>query len=251
MRLKDVNWLWFALILTGLYTSGVVYVIGWADICTFFTDSDTQLNAIGDFLAGTFAPVAVFWLVAGVMTQRQELGDARKQFAENQEVIDKQLNTIDSQNKLLSLQHEQAVENAKKAYRLTLFDKRFQMYEKFIAFGDQYTANDFDYDAYFAMVNLSQEARFLFDYEVEDWLREISDQIFQYIEFRDANPLADVVIGEFDHERNLELGKKFKSYTDWIREQFLPIERADRFWRFMHVSDEPYREPETKNPALS
>jgi hypothetical protein len=140
---KDINWLWVAVVLTAVYVTGVTSVVGWADIRGFFTNPETELNAIGDFLSGTFAPIAVVWLVAGVMTQRQELGDAREQFRENQEVIDKQLKTIDSQNKLLSLQHEQAVENAKKAYKLSLFDKRFEIYEKFVRFGHYHEDRDF------------------------------------------------------------------------------------------------------------
>lgn len=134
---------------------------------------------MGDFLAGVFAPVALIWLVAAVLTQRQELNETRGQFEENQNVVDAQLKTINAQNALLALQHNQSVENAQKAYKLNLFDKRFQIYEKFVRFGEEHETRDYDYDCYSEMVNLSQEVAFVFDQAMEEWISDIGQQIFR------------------------------------------------------------------------
>lgn len=241
---KDINWLWVAVVLTAVYVTGVTSVVGWADIRDFFTNPKTELNAIGDFLSGTFAPIAVVWLVAGVMTQRQELGDAREQFRENQEVIDKQLKTIDSQNKLLSLQHEQSVENAKKAYKLSLFDKRFEIYEKFIQVGHCYKERPFDHDAYWAMINLSLEASFVFDQKLTEWFVDIAIEIDDFLKNERGCPweYADDGFGNpvlADSPKNDKLQYQLEQQTNRIREFFFPETRIGKFRSYMNVSDQP------------
>lgn len=241
-----MNWLVVASVATAVYAVGVGYTLGWERTWTFFT-AEPDLNEVGDFLAGVFAPVALLWLVAAVFTQRQELNETRDQFNENQKVVDAQLKTINSQNALLSLQHNQAVENAKQAYRLNLFDKRFAIHQKFIAFDEAHSGKDYDDGSYWAMTNLSQEAAFVFDLAFEEWLDSIAQQIHDYIRFKEENPLAVVhdLYGNaniLDNEHNEKLKKEYASYTGWISEQFLPEARVERFFRFMHVSDQPYIE---------
>lgn len=240
---RDINWLWVAVVLTALYVTGVTSVVGWSDIRAFFTNPETELNAIGDFLSGTFAPIAVVWLVAGVMTQRQELGDAREQFRENHEVVDQQLKTIDSQNKLLSLQHEQSVENAKKAYKLSLFDKRFEIYEKFIQLGDSYKKKPFDHNAYWAMINLSLEASFVFDQKLTEWFVEIAMEINAFLTNEEEFPWERGNDGfgnwtKLDSPRNDELYKQLEQQTNRIREFFFPEKRIGKFQSYMNVSDQ-------------
>ncbi|MDX0482001.1 hypothetical protein GOL35_20350 [Sinorhizobium medicae] len=240
---KRMNWLRVAGIVSLVYATWIVWVLGWERIRGFFQNTETELNAVGDFLAGTFAPVALIWLCAAVFTQRQELNDTRDQFAENKRVTDEQLKVIQSQNALLSLQHNQAVENAKQAYRLSLFDKRYQIYEKFIKFGEAHDHKDYDEESYWAMTNLAQEAAFVFDKSIEDWLGDIAQQIADYVAFKEEKPLrkGDPVYGTTDalgdERHNRELEKQYMSLTGWITEQFLPDERTGKFWRFMSVSD--------------
>lgn len=187
-----MNWLAVAGIATALYTVAVGYTLGWSRTWTFLM-TEPDLNEIGDFLAGALAPIALVWLVAAVFTQRQELNETRAQFEENQKVVDAQLKTINAQNALLSLQHHQAGENAKKAYKLSLFDKRFEIYENFIAFDyehdpDQPSAKDYDESSYRTMVHLSHQASFVFDSAIADWLWSISVQIDDYMTYKATTP---------------------------------------------------------------
>ncbi|MGZ2442826.1 hypothetical protein [Sinorhizobium medicae] len=242
---KRMNWLRVAGAVTLAYATWIVWVLGWERIRGFFQNTGTELNAVGDFLAGTFAPVALIWLCAAVFTQRQELNDARDQFAENKRVTDEQLKVIHSQNALLSLQHNQAVENAKQAYRLNLFDKRYQIYEKFKRFGETHERKDYDGESYLEMTHLAHEAAFVFDRSIEDWLHEIAQQIHDYNHFKVDNPKQREFDGYgnsriTDDARNVELSKQYASYTAWIREQFLPMESNHKFWHFMYVSDRPF-----------
>ena len=241
-RWKDINWLWMAGIFSVVYAAVVGSALGWWRSWAFFT-TDPKLNEAGDFLAGVFAPLALIWLVAAVLTQRQELNETRDQFTENQKVVDAQLKTINSQNALLTLQHQQSVENAAKAYRLSLFDKRFQIYEKFVRFGEAHTSGEYDENSYLEMINLAQETAFVFDQSMEDWLNEIAQRIFDYGQFASANRLQSVrdafnhaVVLDNDH--NTKLKQDYHGFTDWIGEQFLPDERLGRFWKFMNVSDQ-------------
>lgn len=59
----------FAGMATSLYLSIVVIAVGWR--ATEFIN--LPLNELGDFLAGVFGPLAVFWLVLGYYQQGKEL----------------------------------------------------------------------------------------------------------------------------------------------------------------------------------
>ncbi|WP_037454339.1 hypothetical protein [Sinorhizobium fredii] len=240
---KRMNWLAFALVGTLAYTALIGFMLGWAKIQAFFVQT-TALNEIGDFLAGVFAPIALVWLIAAVFTQRQELDETRDQFTENQKVVDAQLKTINAQNALLSLQHNQAVENAKQAYRLSLFDKRFAIYEKFVKFEADHSGKDYDEASYWAMINLTQEAAFVFDKSIEDWFDDIAREIYDYIEFKEENPpkaeLPNISpVPSAAEKFNQALRAEYDSKKSWINEQFLPDTRTSKFWHYMYVSDQP------------
>lgn len=242
---KKTDWFWAALLFTAAYAIGIIVVLGWANIRSFMATT-TDLNETGDFLAGVFAPLALIWLVAAVLTQRQELHETRAQFAKNQKVVDEQMKAIKQQTTLTSLQLSQTVENAEKAYKLTLFDKRFQIYEKFVKFGKEHETHEYDEDSYSAIINLSQEAAFVFDQSIEEWLSDIGQQIFDYLQFKRVNPLPMVddgfgnKIAPSDDAETQKLKEEYRKFTAWIDEQFLPDERSERFWQFMNVSDVPY-----------
>lgn len=118
---KQRNWLVWAVVGTLAYVGVLGYGLGFSAIRTFL--SNPKLNEFGDFLAGTFAPLALFWLVAAVLTQRQELDDARTQFKKNQEVTEAQLNTVRQQN-------EFAAKQSDRNYKLNLFEPRFEVFEE-------------------------------------------------------------------------------------------------------------------------
>ncbi|WP_373413671.1 hypothetical protein [Ensifer aridi] len=244
-----MNWLVVAGVATAAYAVAVGFTLGWSRTWEFLTTTK-ELNAVGDFLAGIFAPVALIWLVAAVFTQRQELNDTRDQFAENQKVIDEQLKVINAQNELLALQHEQAVENARKAYKLSLFDKRFQIYEKFVAFDEVHDPNqpfanrDYDESSYWTMVKLSHEAKFVFDRAIADWLWAIAQQIDEYITFKTAHPLETGDDG-YGHQIILNIAQNegtrrlYEMRKDAIRDHFVPSERIGKFSHYLDVSDQP------------
>ncbi len=241
---KNMNWLAVAGAFTVAYGVAIELTLGWERTRSFLVD-DTKLNEVGDFLAGVFAPIALIWLVAAVLTQRQELNETRSQFEENQKVVDAQLKTINSQNALLSLQHTQSVEDSKRSYKLSLFDKRFAIYQKFIMFGEDHgIEKDYDESSYFRMINLSQEAAFVFDKTIEDWFDDIARDIYDYIEFVDENPLKSAMpnlttVPTENELFNRALLAKRAEYKKEISDQFMPDTRTSKFWRYMYVSDEP------------
>lgn len=239
-----MNWLAVAGVVTGVYAVAVGCTLGVSRTWAFLIGDETDLNAVGDFTAGIFAPVALIWLVAAVFTQRQELNETRDQFAENQKVVDAQLTTINKQNALLALQHNQSVENAQKAYKLSLFDKRFEIYQKFIGFDNEHIHKDYDEGSSLAMINLSHEASFVFDQSIAFWFSDIADQIDDYLKFKKLNPYETDDDGHGNRvvlstERNVELDKAYVLESERIREQFRPQERIEKFWSYLNVSDQP------------
>lgn len=132
----------------------------------------TDLNAVGDLLAGIFAPIGFLWLVAAVIIQRVELTDAREQFSKNQEIIDKQLETVKFQN-------EAAKEQSLRNYKLDLFEHRYKLYEeiKFVSNKiDTFKNNSLNHDSMRKQIDdVSKRSMFLFGSDVTAWLESISD----------------------------------------------------------------------------
>ncbi|WP_455918677.1 hypothetical protein [Ensifer canadensis] len=242
---KNMNWLRVAGLLTLAYLAFLGWMFGGSKIWTFLTTTN-ELNSAGDFIAGICGPLALLWLGAAVATQRQELTLTKDQFAENQKVVDAQLKTINSQNALLSVQHDQSVEDSKRAYKLSLFDKRFAIYEKFISFGKEHEHDlrDFDDSSYWGMISLSHEASFVFDQTVAEWFQDIAGQIDEYMQYKALNPLGygenafgnEIVLAT---KQNEGLKTLYSLRRDAIRDQFLHEARIGKFWRYLDVSDQP------------
>lgn len=204
-----------------------------------FLETD-QLNEFGDFLAGVFAPLAFLWLIAAVITQRQELNETRDQFKENQKVVDAQMKTIAAQNELLALQHTQAQESAKQTYKLNLFDKRFELYRDFLAFGEKHDKTNYMNDAYMEMLDLYQRSLFVFERDVSDWFGKIADEIHDHQQYREQETFlyrneAGVNVLKFRSE-NAE--KEIESTEAWLFDQFTLLDlRIEKFHPSMRVSD--------------
>ncbi len=87
----------------------VAWIIFWAGIvCVKWpVAADMPLNAWGDFLAGTMAPLAIFWLVLGFLQQGDELKqntDALKLQAEElRQSVEQQKELVAANEKLVSL----------------------------------------------------------------------------------------------------------------------------------------------------
>ncbi len=244
-----MNWLAVAGVVTAVYVIALGYILGPSETWNFLTTTKT-LNTVGDFLAGIFAPVALIWLIGAVFTQRQELNETRDQFEANGKVVAAQLKTINEQNDLLTAQHNLAIENARKAYKLSLFDKRFEIYDKFIAFDGVHDPNqpfanrDYDEASYRTMVQLSHEASFVFDRAVADWLWSIAQQIDQYLTIKVAHPLET---GDDGHGNqiipntayNHQTRAMYSSHKDAIRDHFQAANRMEKFGDYLNVSDQP------------
>lgn len=81
-----VGWLWFGIGMTLLYVGALYLLLPSPKTCAeaagvvrFF--DCYELNEVGDFLAGVFAPIAFLWLVVAVLIQSQELSLQRQELA--------------------------------------------------------------------------------------------------------------------------------------------------------------------------
>ena len=233
-----INWLIVALVSTIVYITFIVWKVEFSKIWVFLSSPD--LNEVGDFLAGIFSPLAFIWLVAAVLTQRQELTETRDQFAENQKVVDAQLKTINEQSDLLQKQHTLAEETAKKTYRLSLFERRFKLYEEFISFGDTWVKRDFLDPAHLEMIELTQKARFLFPSDVVVWFGEIELMLIQVAQLHQGFTRIEVKDDGVAFERwtDEETKMKFLLLRQKLTEQFFnPEIRNEKFATAMAVSD--------------
>lgn len=233
---NQINWLIVAFVVTIAYITVIIWKVDFWKIWDFL--SEPKLNEIGDFLAGIFSPLAFIWLVAAVLTQRQELTETRDQFAENQKVVDAQLKTINEQSDLLQQQHTLAEETAKKTYKLSLFEERYKIYSDFLTFGKKHKEWMNLEDAYLEFEDLIQRARFVFGDDICNWFEEISEGIYELIQLRQSPKIPAVgtfskTIMKYDGETQTAIAGR----RSWLKDQFrLPTER-DRFYNSMRISD--------------
>lgn len=233
-----INWLLVAFVVTIAYITFIVWKVEFSKIWVFLSSPD--LNEVGDFLAGVFSPLAFIWLVAAVLTQRQELTETRDQFAENQKVVDAQLKTINEQSDLLQQQHTLAQETAKKTYRLSLFEERYKIYEEFIAFGKKYDEQKYRDPAYTEFVELMQKSTFVFGSDIDDWFHEISENIYHLQDLRRSGVSKnyDKYGGFVEIYSSNEVEAEIKKVSNWLNDQFfLAVERSEKFSASMRVSD--------------
>lgn len=235
---KPWNWLWIAGILTVAYAVCLGLLFVKADPGN--TIVQHNLNELGDFLAGIFAPLALIWLVAAVFTQRQELNESRKQFHDSQDVIREQMDSIKRQNIMMVEQHNLAQETAKRNYRLSLFERRFQIYDELRQFGEKYVSG-YSEDSFSEFDVIRSKAAFVFSREVEEWLDEISNNIHDYYDINStylknhgiSDGSGNVVINKVE-----EIEKELKGIGGWIWEQLITDSLRERLWSSMRVSDD-------------
>ncbi len=181
IKWKNANWLFASSVFTAAYLIFIVVWIGPHEIIAF-SETD-ELNAIGDFLAGIFSPLAFIWLVAAVLTQRQELTDTRDQFAKNQEVVDAQLKTINEQSVLLQRQHTLAEETAKKTYRLNLFEQRFEIYLDLVNLHKTMSREEgFQRHDLTQLQHISARCGFVFSSVIESHFDELENSLKEFLD---------------------------------------------------------------------
>ena len=93
-----------------LTTIGAIVTVGYAAFISYllygrFGQFNTMsLNEVGDFLAGIFGPLAIFWLILGFIQQGKEL----KQNTEALELQAQELkNSVEQQKELVSVSRQQ------------------------------------------------------------------------------------------------------------------------------------------------
>ncbi|UUS56632.1 MULTISPECIES: hypothetical protein [unclassified Acinetobacter] len=75
-----------------------------------FVFTNRELNSLGDFLAGIFAPVAFLWLILGYLQQGKQLDQNTKALEQQEKALQLQIeemkNGIEQQKQLVQTQKE-------------------------------------------------------------------------------------------------------------------------------------------------
>lgn len=188
--------------------------------------ANNHLNEVGDFVAGIFAPLALVWLVAAVLTQRQELNDTREQFRQNQLLTNKQMEFINRQNKHAEI-------SARKAYRLTLFDKRFEIYEELRKFGEDYARGNYTIDSHAEIDGIKHRSAFVFNSEIESWIGNIAEAVYECTQM--TVQLTSSMETGMDKSASWSI---IGNQENWIWEQLQPLSLSEKLGDSMRVSDD-------------
>lgn len=139
-----VWWLWFGFFATFGYAIVVVVFIREYEVGFIDRVGRLELNAIGDFLAGVFAPLAFLWLFVATMMQSKELRLQREELALNREemreargVMKDQAQAAKDQAETASLQTQAVREQislqrevAEATYKVSLLDTRVTIFRE-------------------------------------------------------------------------------------------------------------------------
>ena len=143
-------------------------VIGLFCVQNNFIFINKELNAIGDFLAGIFAPVAFLWLILGYLQQGKQLDQNTKALEQQEKALQLQIEEMQKgivqQEQLVQTQKEQLSEQ-RQLLSPKLFISDFQARA---AFGNNISVDnslgDYVYNSvvfitiYFNLENLGEEA---------------------------------------------------------------------------------------------
>ncbi|MCL6234326.1 hypothetical protein M5F03_03950 [Acinetobacter sp. ANC 5579] len=92
-------------------------VIGLFCVQNNFVFTNRELNSLGDFLAGIFAPVAFLWLILGYLQQGKQLDQNTKALEQQEKALQLQIeemkNGLEQQKQLVQTQKEQQLEQRK------------------------------------------------------------------------------------------------------------------------------------------
>ncbi|WP_159955678.1 hypothetical protein [Pseudomonas sp. R76] len=137
-------------VVTSVYLVGVAVLVYWKRASL----PGLELNAIGDFLAGVFGPIAFLWLVLGYLQQGREL----KLSSEALQLQAQELkNSVDQQKEMVGIagrQLETELENVRYAREIAEYESRPNI--KFSARVP--TANMQSMDVYIKIENIGKNA---------------------------------------------------------------------------------------------
>ncbi|WP_214645338.1 hypothetical protein [Acinetobacter terrae] len=103
----------------------IVWFLGITIFCIWgnFGFEKNDLNSLGDFLAGIFAPVAFFWLILGYVQQGKQLDQNTKALEQQERAlqlqIDEMKESVKQQTELVNIQRQQFEDQQR------LFEPRF------------------------------------------------------------------------------------------------------------------------------
>uniref|UniRef100_UPI003F49216A hypothetical protein n=1 Tax=Ensifer adhaerens TaxID=106592 RepID=UPI003F49216A len=239
--IKKMNWLLVAGVLTAAYLWGVRETIQPERLLAFVKEA--KLNEVGDFLAGSFAPLAFIWLVAAVLTQRQELNDTRDQFAANQKITDAQLENVRQQTALVQKQNERAEKAAERNYRLNLFPERFEIFKAFDATCRRIEDAGWNYVNSGDLTALANQCQFVFSESVRDYVLNVAALRAKIDQIEDALGEARNPVGKFAEGGSMsrdEYTRTEKARDETIqqlRQQVRLTERMLHFADYLTVTD--------------
>ncbi|MDQ1183152.1 hypothetical protein [Agrobacterium larrymoorei] len=95
---------------------------------------EIKLNIIGDSVGGLTAPLALIWLIAAVVSQRQELNLTKSELQKTADAMSKQVELMKEQSEL-----QKAVASAN--IKQTWFQERFTLYRYFKTVGTEIYGN--------------------------------------------------------------------------------------------------------------
>lgn len=254
-------WLWFGFGVTCAYAVLVVVFIRKYE--TGFVDRvvDLDLNELGDFLAGIFAPLAFLWLFVATMMQSQELKLQRKELTENREVMQEQADAAKAQAKFIEAQtaamQRQTVLNeqqlamtlraGERAHRIAMFEKRIEIYNKLIAIGkeDFYNSYQFDQQVVDDMFDLSNRSEFMFDDEFNDWISDVAAKMYELKRDTDdynwnhsrnktgmtEGQLEGIAVKQREHNNRIPALREF------VSSELMDSTIVDRFEKFLNLND--------------
>jgi hypothetical protein len=109
---------------TLLYLWLLVFLHGSAFTSPGNMADEIKLNIIGDSVGGLTAPLALIWLIAAVISQRQELNLTKSELEKTADAMNKQVQLMREQSEL-----QRAVASAN--VQMTWFPERFALYHYF------------------------------------------------------------------------------------------------------------------------
>lgn len=168
-------WTWqrIGAAITFLYAV-LAILLGFVDVEFFKKFADLEPNAIGDALAGFFAPLAFLWLFIATMIQGQELADNRKVMEQQAEAAKQQAEFLKNQHDAMEVQNKLANQVAIANHQFALFDKRMEFFELMNKISyEAFSVGGVTYDIRVNIIRAKQKSRWLFDDKIDQWLKEV------------------------------------------------------------------------------
>jgi hypothetical protein len=155
---------------------------------------DQHLNILGDSIGGLTAPLALIFLVAAVIIQRQELILTKKELAASAKALSDQVieqrqhrEFVGQQTELMRKEAEASAENTRKAYKLSLFDRRYAIYLDLKGLRDRMRGGGVQWwNLAENLYDLNNRARFLFGDDLNNWLQWLRDEVEQTARLSDS-----------------------------------------------------------------